>query len=400
MTPLADLRKATGAALCNACAKCSTSCPLEGFAGFSPLRMVTVGPTAQEISEQAAAAQRCLTCALCEVRCPQGVAVSEFARGLRREAMDGRREPCPHGRVLQASAVPEWRGRVPERDLSWVDDDLRITEEGPVALFVGCLPVFDALFEPRFGIRTTDIARSAIRALNQLGIEPVVVADERCCGHDLLWGGDDDGFSALAKANAVAFQSRGVEHVLTTCAECCRTWRLDYPQAAPEYQPRVQHLVEFLDERVAAGEIVFAEPDGPEMVTYQDPCRLGRHLGVVDAPRRLLAAAPAVEVVEMEQSGIDAVCCGTAGFTHCDAASRRLQKERLESAGGTGADTLLTACPKCLIHFACAQNEDHRMGRESPDIAVEDLTVFTTRMLAGVATADSGSPIERTGTVT
>lgn len=400
MVTLTELKKDTRAFLCNSCAKCSTACPLDGFAGFSPVRMVSVGPGVEEVREQAVAAQRCLTCSLCEIRCPQGVHIAEFARGLRREAIDGLREPCPHGRVFQAAAVPEWTGQIPSRDLSWIDDDLRVAETGEIALFVGCLPLFDALFEGRFGVRTTDIARSAIRALNQLDIEPVIVAEERCCGHDLLWGGDDEGFATLARANTDSFAARGVELVLTTCAECCRTWRLDYPEAVPEYQPRVQHLVEYLDERLQAGELGFRDDDTPQTVTYQDPCRLGRHLGVTDAPRRLLDAAPGVELAEMDRSGADAVCCGTAGFIHCDAASRRLQAERLGSASDTGAATLLTACPKCLIHFACAQNEDGRRNRPSPAIEVEDLTIFTTRMLAGLEASSAGTNGERTEAVT
>ncbi len=385
---LAQLRKTTRAALCTACAKCSTSCPLEGFAGFSPLRMVTVGPTAEELDEQAASAQHCLTCSLCELRCPQGVAIADFARGLRSQDLDGHRLPCPHGRVFQTAAQPGPVGRVPSRDLSWIDDDLEVAERGEIALFVGCLPVFDALFERRFGVRTTDIARAALRTLNALGIQPVVVAEERCCGHDLLWGGDEEGFRAVAEANAASFQARGVELILTTCAECCRTWRLDYGRAVPGYAPRVQHFVEFLDERIAAGELAAPPADEAVSVTYQDPCRLGRHLEVVEAPRRVLTAAGA-ELIEMERSGADAICCGTSGFIHCDAASRRLQQDRLASAAATGAPTLLTACPKCLIHFACAQEEDRLRGRDSPAVELEDLTVFASKLLT-----------ERTGAVT
>ncbi len=162
--------------------------------------------------------------------------------------------------------------------------------------------------------------------------------------------------------------------------------------------------MEFLDERLQAGELSFAAANGMETVTYQDPCRLGRQLGVLEAPRRVLSAVPGVELVEMDRSGADAVCCGTAGFTHCDAASRRLQQERLESAAGTGAQTLVTACPKCLIHFACAQAEDRRRERPSPPLVVKDLTVLTARMLAGPGagkrTGDGSSDDRKDGAVT
>jgi len=380
MVPLAHLRRTSMATLCTACAKCATTCPLEGFAGFSPMRMVTVGSDPDELHAQAVAAQHCLTCSQCEVRCPQGVHISEFARGLRGQDLDGDRQPCPHGRAIQVAASPDWMGRIPPGELSWLDDDLEVAERGEIALFVGCLPVFDALFGDRFGVRTTDVARAAIRTLNDLGIKPVVAADERCCGHDMLWGGDTAGFTTLAEANAAVFADRGVELILTTCAECCRTWRMDYPDVVPGYQPRVQHFVEYLEDRLDAGDVAYDAPAAAEMVTYQDPCRLSRHLGVVDAPRRVLGAIPGVELAEMSEHGADARCCGTAGFIHCDAASRRMQRERLGAAAATEATTLLTACPKCLIHFACAQEEDDRNGTGADRIAVEDLTVFTSRL--------------------
>jgi Fe-S oxidoreductase len=83
----------------------------------------------------------------------------------------------------------------------------------------------------------------------------------------------------------------------------------------------------------------------------------------------------------MQRNGSDAQCCGTSGFIHCDAGSRRLQAERLRDAGQTGARKLLTACPKCLIHFTCAQTEDRRREGTAPAIEVQDLTVFAAKTL-------------------
>ncbi len=395
MIDMTVLRRETGAALCTACAKCATSCPLQGFAGFSPVRMITGSAAGgANLAEQALFAQRCLTCEACEVRCPQGVHVAEFARGIRGSVPEGVGAPCPHGRLLQ-SAAEMGLGQEFERDMSWIGEDLRVAHKGTVALFVGCLPLFDAYFGGTIGVETLEIARSAIRALNGLGIEPVVIADEKCCGHDQLWAGDEEAFSALARSNAEAFRARGVETILTTCAECTRTWRLDYPGVVDGYRPVVRHLVEFLDEKVEAGEITMRT--GEATVTYQDPCRLGRHLGVFEAPRRVLGAVPGLELVEMPRSGSDAVCCGTSGFTHCDAASRRLQAERLAEAGATGASILVTACPKCLIHLSCAQAEDRRLGRDTPEVEIQDLSVVAGRFIEVAGKQEATK--ERTGAV-
>lgn len=388
-TELESLRRSSRAALCLECGKCSTLCPLSGFGGFSAARLLAIREPGEETGGDAV--ERCLTCASCEVRCPQQVRFTDFVLGLRGQLPAARRLPCPHGELLAAAARLGGNGRPPERDLGWVGDGLEIAAEGSVGLFVGCLPFFDVLFRHELGVETIAIARAAIRLLNHVGVTPVLVAEERCCGHDLLWRGEVEPFRALAEANARAFAERGVKVIVTTCAECCRTWRRDYPEVVGSYRPKVQHMTELLAEKVAAGELAFQEnchEDGGAPVTYHDPCRLGRHLGVVDEPRRLLDALPGGRLVEMERRGLDAICCGTPGFTRCDALSRQLQANRLAAAAATGAETLLTSCPKCLLHFACTQAEDRRLegtGRATTThpIRLADLTVFLAAHLGG-----------------
>jgi Fe-S oxidoreductase len=396
------LKRQTHAYLCLACGKCSTMCPLSPSGWFSAARMVAIRDPESEISGQRRSLDACLTCGACELRCPEGVHFADFVRGVRALGSDSERRPCPHGEMLQATARLMARGEALQRDLSWLDDDLEVAEEGELALFVGCLPFFDLLFECELGAPTLDIARAAIRLLNRLDIRPVLLADERCCGHDLLWNGEDETFRRLAEANAEAFRARGVETILTTCAECCRTWRLDYAEAVPGYRPRVEHLSEFLAAHLGSGRLKARWEDLPP-VTFQDPCRLGRHLGVTDAPRELLRAVHPDGgnggIVEMEASGKDARCCGTSGFVHCDANSRRMQSERLTSAAETGAGMLVTACPKCLIHFRCAQSEDRLRQRETPPIEVEDLTVLAAAILEQAPWSDSaeGVPMSASG---
>jgi Fe-S oxidoreductase len=396
------LRRSTRASLCLECGKCSSLCPLASFGAFTASRLMAMHEPREEAGIEAVA--RCLTCASCEVRCPQQVRFTDYVLGLREHIPAAARLPCPHGELLAAAArlgaardLPA-AAAPPVRDLGWLGDDLEIAAEGEIGLFVGCLPIFDVLFRQELGLEMVTIARAAIRILNRLGVAPVLVAEERCCGHDLLWHGEVETFRALAEANARAFAARGVKTVLTACAECCRTWRRDYPEVVADYRPKVQHLAEHLAEKAAAGALAFrsgADGDGIA-VTYQDPCRLGRHLGVIDEPRRLLDALPGTRRVEMERAGRDALCCGTSGFTRCDALSRQLQAQRLAAAAATGAGTLLTACPKCLIHFACAQAEDRRRGRTSPhtthSIRLEDLTVFLAAHL-GAPVAGAGGEV-------
>jgi len=397
MGDLRELRRTTGAALCLECGKCSTMCPLGRFGGFSAARMMSMHDPESEIHGHADAVERCLTCASCEVRCPQGVRYTDFVRGLRTDLPAEDRRPRPHGEVFQIAAKIPGRNRESTRP-AWLDHDLEVATEGEIALFVGCLPIFDVVLGEGFDVETVQSARAAIRLLNRMEIAPVLVGEECCCGHDLLWGGEEEAFAELARENSKRFQARGIKHILTVCAECCRTWRLDYPRLVTDYRPKVEHLAEFLAPLVEAEELVFSASENGR-VTYQDPCRLGRQLGVFDEPRRLLAAIPGGDYVEMSRSGRDALCCGTSGFIHCDGVSRELQAERLQSAVETGATKLLTACPKCLLHFRCAQTEDRRRGRPAKAIEVEDLTVYLANLMANPAgpSQEEGAMTSQTG---
>lgn len=268
---------------------------------------------------------------------------------------------CSHGGLLHTlmrlSARPRQEQPDPGAPPSWVSPDARVTQKGDCLYFAGCLPYFDASFT-HLGARTLDAAKSAVRILNALGIDPVVSRSEHCCGHDLLWSGDRAGFDALARANAAMIRESGAKRIVATCAECVRTLKVDYaPYLAPG-RIEVLHMSELLARDSASSRFGLSEMK--LRGTYHDPCRLGRHLGVYDAPRAVLGSIPGFTLSEMERHGKDALCCGTSGWSHCDRFSKTLQHRRLRMASDTGADVLITACPKCAIHLNCAMRGDDR----------------------------------------
>jgi Fe-S oxidoreductase len=108
-------------------------------------------------------------------------------------------------------------------------------------------------------------------------------------------------------------------------------------------------------------------------VTYHDPCRLGRHLGVYEAPRRVLEEL-GYKVVEMRHNRRNATCCGTNGWTHCGPANKAIQVQRLREAKATGAELMVTACLKCQIHFKCALMDAEL--RESAGMEMIDLATL------------------------
>jgi Fe-S oxidoreductase len=222
---------------------------------------------------------------------------------------------------------------------------------------------YDAFF-PEFKLSTLNGTRAVVQILNKLGVKPVVSAAERCCGHDLLWNGDHASFEALAKHNVDLVSKSGAKTLVTNCAECLRTWKLDYEPYFDGKAPKVLHITEYLTDRL--GELSFKK-NGGRKVTYQDPCRLGRHLGIYDAPRQVLSALPGVELSEMRRAGRGAICCAGGTWSNCDRFAKKVQVDRLREARATKADLLLTACPKCQIHFKCAMKDPALAG----DIEIE-----------------------------
>ena len=219
-----------------------------------------------------------------------------------------------------------------------------------------------------------------LRIMNTAGIKPVLLEDERCCGHDLSFTGDQESLARLAKMNMTAIKKSHASTVVTTCPECYRTLKTDYAELLGEPKFEVLHSSEFLTNLIDNGKIKFNEKLAKK-VSYQDPCRLGRHMGVYDSPRKVITSIPGVELVEMERNRQNALCCGVSAWMGCGRHSKQMQIERLTEAKNTTADLLVTACPKCQIHLNCALSEKLPVKREEVAIETCDLSVLVARAL-------------------
>jgi len=213
--------------------------------------------------------------------------------------------------------------------------------------FVGCLPYYDVLFN-KIGAQGAEIAQSAVRVLNRLGIEPIVLENERCCGHDLLWEGDVANFRKLAELNAAMLQATGARRIVTTCPECARTLKVDYPAYVGDLRMEVVHIAELLAQKLAEGKLRITH-HASRITTYHDPCRLGRHLGIYDAPRQVIEAL-GLELVEMEHNRTFSTCCGGGGGVTAvnPKLSAQISKNRVRDALAVGAETIVTVCPTCM----------------------------------------------------
>ena len=341
---------------CLECGKCSSVCPItywERRTYTGPRLLVekaVEGRTAEVLDDPLF--WSCLTCKRCSMLCPSDVHFSEFLRDARALAREqGLSGECTHADLIQTWGRMMARPDLQQDRLGWLDGSLKVSDSSETLYFVGCLPYYDPMFRS-IGAEGVEIARAAVKILNRLGIEPQVLADERCCGHDQLWQGDMQTFQAHARLNLERLKATGARRIVTTCPECARTLKLDYAQFAGAHGMEVVHLSEL----VAGLHPEWGAAEPGLRITYQDPCRLGRHLGVYDAPRQVLAGL-GLEVAEMERSRKTSLCCGTSCWTACGQVSKNIQVERLREAQSTGAEMLVTACVKCQIHFKCAQDD-------------------------------------------
>ena len=370
--------KNTKAYYCLDCGKCTSVCPIalrnEAFTPRLIVKQAIMDDGMPVIKNELI--WDCLTCRMCNEKCESDVQYAEFIRDIRIEACKtGTVGICAHQGALQSIMRIMTATEIKQNRLSWVPKDMRVRghastlKEGEVLYFVGCLPYFDAFFTD-LALNTLQIAKDSIKILESIGIIPVLMPNERCCGHDLLWTGDVENFKKLAQYNIEAIKKTGCKKIITSCPECYFTLKESYPAYIGATGVEVIHISQLLVQRLS--EIKFQPQKNPKsQVTYQDPCRLGRFSGIYDEPRRLINAT-GVELVEMGKNRNNSICCGTSGWMNCSQFSKQIQIARLKEAKSTGVNTLITACPKCQIHFKCAMSDENTP--EEAKIEIKDLT--------------------------
>ena len=207
--------------------------------------------------------------------------------------------------------------------------------------------------------------------LEKLG-EDFTVLDEVCCGSPMKRvGGSDSEQMQVIDHNLDQISQLGIENLVFTCAGCFKMFKLDYPELAGELPFKPMHLLEWLAEK----DLKFKPY--PHKITYHDPCHLGRHAGVYDAPRKILNQIPDIDFQEMDKNKELAVCCGGGGGLRIafPETSGEIAAERIKNA--EFAEILTTPCPFCVINL--------NSGKElaCSDIEVKDMIELIDELLIG-----------------
>jgi heterodisulfide reductase subunit D len=363
--------------LCLDCGKCTVVCPVARYnPDFNPRLIVQRNMEHRNRNYNDETIWSCLNCYMCLERCNYRVEFPEFIRILRTDTESNESQGrCSHGGALQSLMHLMTSEKVKQRRLNWLPPDVKLSQKNDTIFFVGCAPYFDVMFAD-LAADTLEGVISTLRLMNRAQIEFNLLTDELCCGRDLLLEGDKEGFMTLAEANVREFHRLGVQKIITSCPECYYALKVDYPRMLGKTFAEVVYWTEMVAPLLDSGELRLGTLD--TKVSYHDPCTLGRGLRIFDSPRKILAGVSGLEFTEIKPNRETALCCGASSWVHCGAANRQIQDERLAQAEATGADVLVTSCPKCRIHLKCTQQS--RNGRK-PKIDIQDLATVAARSL-------------------
>ncbi len=372
---VADALKEYGAHdldLCYQCSTCTGSCPwsfVEPLNIRRLIRLAQLGLPGYEGEDL----WKCTTCASCQVRCPRGVAIVDLVRSTR--AMIGETGLIPQSlRSALGSVKGEgnpWNGKREERN-AWTES-AGISRFDPkqheYLLSACCMPSYDK--------RSRRIADALWKVLRAGGISAGVLGpEESCCGEAVRKIGDEGTFASLGKNNAAAFERAGVRKVIALSPHCYHTFKNEY--AAFGAKIEVHHASEVIQRLIYQGKLK-PQKKLDLTVTWHDPCYLGRHNDIFEAPRAVLSALPGVTFREMFRNQKQSLCCGGGGGRMWMETKRgeRFSDLRLPEAMAVGASVLATGCPYCVNMF-----EDSRLGLEREDaIQVRDLAELVAETL-------------------
>jgi Fe-S oxidoreductase len=252
--------------------------------------------------------------------------------------------------------------------MKWADGlDTPTVDENPdfdLLWWVGCAPSYDP--------RAQDTARALAKVLIAAGVNFAVLGEmERCTGDAARRSGNEALFYELAQGNIETLNEvmgDKKRRIVTTCPHCLHTLGKEYPQYGGNYE--VIHHTQLLSELTAAKKISVQRAKDVDMITFHDPCYLGRQNGVIQEPRDLLLETNAF-LIEMPRHGAQSFCCGAGGaqmWKEEEHGVAAVNMTRYNEAAATGAKTIAVGCPFCLTMMTDASKQADQ-GIKVKDIA-------------------------------
>src|SRR5690349_18996256 len=289
----------------------------------------------------------CTTCGACVEQCPVDIEHVDHIVDMRRyQVLIESSFPAEAGvmlRNLENKGNP-WGAPQNTRE-DWTKGlDFEVPRVGEkddfeYLFWVGCAGAFED--------RAKKTTRAVATLLHEAGVDFAILGEgETCTGDPARRVGNEFIFQMLAQQNVETLQEANVKRIVATCPHCFNTLGNEYEQLGLKVE--VVHHTQLLAHLVAEGKLTPVQPvDGG--VTYHDPCYLGRHNRVFEAPREVLGSAIAGGLTEMPRNSERSFCCGAGGARMWmeEKIGKRINVERTEEALATGAKTIAVGCPFC-----------------------------------------------------
>jgi heterodisulfide reductase subunit D len=224
-----------------------------------------------------------------------------------------------------------------------VMSDLFAKGEKPEYLFwVGCAGAFDDRYKKT--------VRAFTKILTYLNISYAVLGrEETCTGDPARRAGNEMLYQMQALQVIEIFKMYEVKKIITLCPHCYNIFKNEYPDLGGNYE--VINYLQFIDKYISEGKLILKKDSLKDtVVTYHDPCYLGRANDIYDEPRKILKKLTG-NFVEMDRNKSFALCCGAGGaqmFKEAEKGDKEIFIERTEDALKTNAGIIATACPFCM----------------------------------------------------
>jgi Fe-S oxidoreductase len=293
----------------------------------------------------------CTTCGACEEECPVFIEYIDKIIDMRRHLIETSQNPKTFNQVLmQFEKTGNPFGKPAAKRADWVkeieDIPVRILKEGDevdVLYYVDSYGSYDPTVQA--------IASAIIKGLHLAGVDFGILGTlEKDSGHQVRRMGEEGLFQFLVEENMETLKSISFKKIITTDPHTFNTLQKDYPASFEVY-----HYAQFFLSLIESGKLKPVNSlDGENIYTYHDPCYLGRHNDIYDAPRNILRSLPGLNLVEMKKARDRSFCCGGGDIIlwhEIEQEEIRMAEKRLQMAREVGANTIVTGCPFCLIHF-------------------------------------------------
>ncbi|MBW1686601.1 MAG: respiratory nitrate reductase subunit gamma [Deltaproteobacteria bacterium] len=291
----------------------------------------------------------CRTCGACQRECPVRVEHIPKLVDMRRHLVMTQSKMSELAQQFLKNMddrMHPWAGASRDREEWFQDLDVKLLGQGDKAEYLFWVGCSGAMVD-----RNIDVTRAMVKVLQAGGVDFAILgAEEVCTGDPARRAGGELTFQICAKTNIETFAGYGVQKIITACPHCFNTFKNEYPDFGGHYE--VTHHTQLIDGLMRSGRL--RPTKKLEAVSYHDPCYLGRHNDVYDAPRAVLGQLSASgTVAELARSRSRSLCCGSGGGYAWmdDEPEKRISHTRFEELKACGAPTAAVSCPFCMQMF-------------------------------------------------